>query len=106
MLLHPGSNLGCFMSTVIIQNQMERCFTGEIPIQTAEELQKLLMSMSCRALANNLSLHQLQRRKQRSRAVPFVIMRHRATAPFFPGQPWLGSVQRLNLALLIDAEYD
>ena len=48
----------------------------------------------------------LQRGKERGCPVPLVIMGHRAAAPLLERQPRLRAIQRLNLALLVDAEHD
>src|SRR5438876_2745107 len=44
-------------------------------------------------------------RKQRGRPVAFIIARHRATTPFLPRQPALGSFQLLDLTLFIERQH-
>ena len=57
-------------------------------------------------LSDDLTLQQLDGGKQRRRSVAFVVMSHRAAASLLQGQPGLGPVQSLNLALLVHAEHD
>jgi hypothetical protein len=56
------------------------------------------------AEAEDLAVKGVQSRKQCRRAVTFIVMRHRLAASFLQWQPGLGSVQGLDLALLIDAQ--
>ena len=77
----------------------------EIPDRDAQEAQELLMAMTLIALSHDPPLQDLQGRKQRGRAVAFVVVRHRATAAFFHGQARLRAIQRLNLALLVHANH-
>src|SRR6266487_3401516 len=44
--------------------------------------------------------------EQGGRAVAFIVVRHRAGATRLHRQPWLGAVEGLDLALLVDREND
>ena len=44
--------------------------------------------------------------EQRGRAVALVVVRHRCGAPLLQRQAGLGAVERLDLALLVDAEHE
>ena len=48
----------------------------------------------------------VQHREERSRGVLLVIVGHVGGAPLLERQPRIGSVDRLNLKLLIDAGHD
>ncbi len=58
------------------------------------------------ALTDHLSLQKFQSGKKRRGPIALVVVGHRAAASLFQGQAGLGAVQRLNLALLIDAQHD
>jgi hypothetical protein len=48
----------------------------------------------------------VERGKQRRGSVPLVVMRHGSTAPLLHGQPGLGTVEGLDLALLVERQDD
>ena len=56
-------------------------------------------------LADDLAGLQLQRSKQRSGSVAFVIMGASLHLARLQRQQWLRAVERLNLALLVDTKY-
>ena len=95
-----------FVRSVIIHNQMKIQFGWELAIQSAQELEKLLMAVARHALPDYGSLQDVQRGEQRSCPVAFVIMSHGpASDAFFHLQARLGTIQCLNLTLLIDANH-
>jgi len=51
--------------------------------------------------AKNLAVGRIQRGKQSGRTVSFVVVRHGGAAPALQRQARLGTIQSLNLALLI-----
>jgi hypothetical protein len=55
--------------------------------------------------ADHFPVEHVQGGEERGRAIPLVVMGHGAAAPLFHRQAWLGAIQRLNLALLIDREH-
>jgi hypothetical protein len=63
--------------------------------------------MALHVAANHGSIEDVHSRKQGGRAVPLVVMGgHRSGAAFFIGSPGLCAVERLDLALFVDAEDD
>ncbi len=62
--------------------------------------------MTLHALAEDLALKDIERREQGGDAMPLIIVGHGARASLLHRQPRLGAVQRLNLALLIDAQHN
>src|SRR5207244_1864863 len=69
VVLEPKLHLGVFVRAVIIQNQMQLQFLGKLLIQSAQKFQEFLVAMPRKALANDFSLQNLQRRKQRRGSV-------------------------------------
>ena len=55
--------------------------------------------------ADNGAFKHIQRSKKAGGPVTFIIMRHRPASTFFHRQPWLGSVQRLDLRLFINTQH-
>src|SRR5215472_17754251 len=74
---------GCFfsqgldrlgVSTIIIQDQVQGQGFGKLLVQTAQEPQELLVSMTLVTLADHLSLKKLQGRKERRGPVALVVV--------------------------------
>ena len=61
MALQPSSHLGMLMGSVIIHDKMKGNLPGELLVEGAQELEKLLMPMAFIALTDHLSLQGLQR---------------------------------------------
>ena len=62
------------------------------------------MAMAFHALADDLAVKYIERREQGGDAVALVIVGRRAGAPLLHRQHWLGPVEGLNLAFLIDRQ--
>ncbi len=62
------------------------------------------MDVALPALADDLSVQDVERSKQRGRAVALVVMRYCLRKALFHRQPGLRAVQRLYLALLVAAQ--
>src|SRR5580658_5581314 len=63
------------------------------------------MAMPGKALSDYGSVKHVECCKQSCRAITLIVMGHRAAPALFHRQAWLRSIQSLNLALLIYAEY-
>ena len=74
-------------------------------VDEAEKLEPLLMAMTLLAQAKDLAVGRIQRGKQGGGAVAFVVVGHGAAAPPLQGQAGLGTIQSLNLALLVHAQH-
>src|ERR1039457_3965168 len=64
------------------------------------------MPVSLMAFADDLALQGLQGGEEGGRAIALVIVGHSAATPFLDRQPWLCTIQCLNLALFVYAEND
>ena len=64
------------------------------------------MAVPLDAAADDLALDDVEGGEQGGRAMPLVVMGHRAGAPLLHRQARLGPIQGLNLALLIDRQDD
>ena len=64
-----------------------------------------LVPVALIAIANNFASQNVERRKQGGRPMPFVVVSHGAAASLFQGQSRLGTLEGLNLALLIHTQH-
>lgn len=78
---------------------------GCVAIDRAQEAQELPVAVSRHAFADDLAGGHVEGGKQCRGAVALVVMSHRAGPPLLDGQPRLRAVERLDLALLIDAKH-
>jgi len=67
---------------------------------------KLTRPVPGQALADNEAALHIEGSKQRGRAMPLVVMRHGRGPSLLERDAWLCAVERLDLALLVDAEHD
>ena len=84
---------------------MEITFLRRLPVDGPQEAQELLMAVALHALPDHRASGDIERGKQGSGAMALVVVRHGARSALFHRQPWLGTVERLDLALLVDAEH-
>jgi hypothetical protein len=81
---------------------MDHFAGGHLGFDGVEEADELLMPVALHTAANDSAVEDIERGEQRRRAVAFVVVRHRPGAARLHAQPWLGSVERLDLALLVN----
>ena len=79
---------------------------GTCGFDGVEEADELLMAMAGHVAADDGAVEDVQRGEERGRAVPLVVVGHRAGAALLQRQAGLGAVERLDLALLVDREHD
>jgi hypothetical protein len=54
--LQPVPHVFVLVGSIVVHDEMERNFAGELLVQRVQELEKLLMAMALVALANHLPL--------------------------------------------------
>ena len=74
-------------------------------VDQTEKLEPFLMAMPLLAQAKDLAVGCIQRGKQSGCAVVFVVVRHGGTASALQRQAGLGTIEGLNLALLVGAQH-
>ena len=84
---------------------MQRLVLGRLAVDLLEELEPFGVGVALLALADDLAIEDIQRRKQRGRAMALVVVRHRLRPAFLERQSGLGAIERLHLALLIATQY-
>src|SRR5689334_1937396 len=94
------------VSSVVIENQMNLPIYGNRFIDLIQETQKLLMPMARLALRDNRSFENIERCKKRGGSMPPVVMRLPFRKAFAQRQYRLGTIESLNLALLIHAQHN
>jgi hypothetical protein len=94
------------MDGVVVDDRVDRLPGGNLVLDGVEKADELLMPMALRVAANHGSVEQVHRHKQGRRPVPLVVMGHGSGAALLERQPGLGPVERLDLALFVDAEHD
>src|SRR6476660_818864 len=105
MGIEPRSDRGMRVRAVVVENQMKVEPTRRLAIEPAQEFQKLLVTMPRQTLPDHLALEDVQRSKKSRRSVALVVVSHRAAATAFHRKARLGTVQRLDLALLVYAKH-
>ncbi len=88
MPFEPELHSRMFVGTIIDYNQMKIQSEGGFSTYLLEETNKLLVSMTRYAVADNFAVQHTECRKQGGRAVALVIVSHRsAHTAFFSSRP-------------------
>ena len=106
MTHQPLTNLGMLVGGVVVRDGMDELAGRHGRLDRVEEADELLMPMLLHATADDLAVQHVEGGKQRGGAVPDVVVRHGAAAALLHRQAWLGAIERLYLALLVDREND
>lgn len=102
----PPVDLGVLVGAVVIQDQRDLQALGHLVVDRVEKLQELGMTVMRQALTDHRAGQYVKCREQRGRPVALVVMGHRSGST---GDHWhrrLGTVESLNLALVIHAQHD
>src|SRR5207245_5468707 len=91
---------------VIVPDEMDLETLGDIGLDLIEELAKLGRPMTAIALSNHMSGGDVEGGKERSCAVPLVVMAAPGNLAGPHRQHGLATIQRLDLALLVNTEHD
>src|SRR5450756_1468921 len=105
MLREPGGDACVLVGLVVVEDQMQVELGRELAIEGAQELEELLVAVAGQALADDAAIESAERREERGGAVALVVMGQRTGAARLHGQARLSAIERLDLALLINAEH-
>ncbi len=97
----PGFHPGVLVGAVIVHDQMQ-IELGYLGIDLLEETDEFLMPMPRHAVANHFAVEHAQGRKQRGRAVAFVVVCPGCAVALPQRKTWLGTIESLNLTFLVD----
>lgn len=102
----PGADLGMLVGGVVVDDGMDELAGRHLRLDGVEEADELLVTVALHVATDHRAVDEVEGSKQGGGAVALVVMRHGAGAPFLHGQPGLGTVEGLDLALLVDGEHD
>ncbi len=104
MFFEPFHDVGMLVGGIVVDDDMDRLFLGHPGLDHVEKPDELLMAMPLHALADYLAFKDIECCEQGGDAVALVVMSYGASAPLLHRQTPLGTIKRLNLALLIDRQ--
>lgn len=100
----PRTNLRMLVSAVVIHHDMNVEFGGHIGFDVPKESQKLLVSVSGFALADDAARSDVEGGEQRCRAVTEIVVRHAFDITEPHGQDRLTTLQGLDLGFFINTQ--
>src|SRR5438034_8519370 len=104
MSSHPGFDTRVFVGCVIVHDKMQIEIGWRLGVDLVEETNEFLVSMTRHAVADHFAIEHAQRGEQCGRAVALVVVRHCPATPLVDRQSWLGTIECLDLAVLVDAQ--
>lgn len=96
VLFQPRLHFWAFVSSVVVDDQMQLKVLGRFSIDLFEEIQPLLMPVQVLNAADQSALEIVQRSKQSDGAVAYVIVRLRADMTDPKGQAGLSTLKGLH----------
>jgi hypothetical protein len=106
VLFQPSLHLGRLVGGVVIENQVDAARFLHGSVDAAQEAKELPGTVAWHALPDDQARFDVQRSKERGRAMALVVVGHRGGAPLLQRQSRLRPIKRLDLGLFIDAEHD
>ncbi|MDA9455304.1 hypothetical protein XI00_13885 [Bradyrhizobium sp. CCBAU 21359] len=100
----PRFDLGCFVSGVVVHDDMDIDPFRDLSVDLFEELQELDCPVALVAFADDESRGDIERGKQRGRTMPHIAVRAPFRCARHHRQDRLLAIQGLDLAFLIDTE--
>jgi hypothetical protein len=102
----PGLDLGVLVGCVIVDNGVDQLASRDRAFDGVEEADELLMGMLLHAATEHHAVEHVEGGEQGGRAVALVIVCHGPALAGFERQARLGSVESLDLRLLVDGQHD
>lgn len=106
MAIEPFADLQVFVGRIVVEDDMDSLFGWDLRLDLVEKADELLMPVLLHAASYDLAFEHVEGSKQGGGAVALVVVCHGGDAPLLEGQAWLGAVERLDLAFLVDREHD
>ena len=94
------------MGCVVVHDQMDVELVGDLGFERAQELEELPAAVAWEALADDLSGGDVQGCEERGGPVAHVVMGAPLDLSGPHGKKRPGAIQRLDLALFVDAEHE
>ena len=102
----PFQDLGMFVGGVIVGDGVDDFASGHVPFDGVEKANEFLMPMLLHTAPDDRAIKNIQRGKERRRAIALVVMGHRSAFARLERQARLSAVERLDLAFLVDGDDD
>src|SRR4029434_10012465 len=103
--LQPGSSLGVLVGGVVVDDGLDQLAGRDSAFDGVEGADEFLVTVALHAAADHRAVEYVQRREQGRGAMALVVVRHGPAAPRLERQPWLGTVERLDLALFVNRQH-
>jgi hypothetical protein len=95
-----------FVGCVVVDDCVDHFSRRDLRLDRIEEADELLVPMALHVAADDGAIEDVESGEQRGGPVTLVVVRHRSGAARLHRQPGLSTVERLNLAFLVDREND
>ena len=102
----PRFDLGVFVGGVVVDDGMDQLAGRDRALDGVEEADELLVGVPLHAAAEHGAVEHVEGGEQGGRAVPLVVVGHRAALAGLDRQAGLGAVERLDLRFLVDRQHD
>ena len=102
--LEPALHGRTLMRTVVVENEMQLDIRGHVLLQLREEFEELRAPVARQTRADHFPIQDIERRKQGRGAVARVVVRLSLGQSRSQRQDRRRPIERLNLALFINAE--
>jgi hypothetical protein len=102
MIDEPLQDHWVLVGGVVVEDGVDHLACRNRALNGVEELDELLVPVLRHAATDNCAVEDVERGEQGGRAVAFVVVRHGSAFARLQRQAGLGSVEGLDLALLVD----
>src|ERR1700751_5081536 len=106
MTIEPFADFRVLVGRIVVEDDVDSLVGRDLSLDLVEKADELLMPMFLHAAPDDLALKDVDGCEQRGGAVALVVVGHSSGAPLLQRQTWLGTVERLDLALLLDRQHD
>ena len=100
----PFTNRWMLMSCIVIDDRMDFLSFRHLGLDSVEETNELLVPVTLHVAADDGAVENVEGSKQRRGPIAFIVVGHRPSAARLHRQAWLGAIERLDLAFLVDRE--
>ena len=105
MALEPLDDLGLLVGGIVVEHGMDHLAWRDDPLDGVEEADQLLMAVALHAAADDGAVENVQCCKQGGGAVALIVVGDGGAAAGLERQPGLGSIEGLDLRLLVDRQH-
>src|SRR5438309_11260512 len=101
---YQSRNLKILLMSVVVEHDVNRFIGRNMTLDGIEKTNEFLMPVALHTAPDDLAFKDVEGGEQGGGTVALVVVCHRGAAPLLHRQPGLGTIERLDLALLVDAE--